>query len=183
MTTAERKLRLAQLLLQTEDEATLQAVEDSLESRYKRIAEYWAIIHALDWDKEGDDKAVLSPAVQLLSEQDEGFILDFHDWFAGQLYRLDGEAYADASVEEGEHFSSDLFLYARCAVLANGKIFYERVKANPADFPKDLFFEALLSLPDLAYKRKTGKELPQPPKYIYETGFNPEDWGDKAIEL
>jgi len=74
MTIAERKLRLAQLLLQTEDEATLQAVEDSLESRYKRIAEYWAIIHALDWDKEGDDEAVLAPAVQLLSEQDEGFI-------------------------------------------------------------------------------------------------------------
>jgi len=61
------------------------------------------------------------------------YILDFHDWFAEQLYRLDGEAYADASVEEGEYLSSDLFLYARCAPkafgLANGRVFYERVKA------------------------------------------------------
>lgn len=183
MTTAERKLRLAQLLLQTEDEATLQAVEDSLEFQHKRIAEYWAIIHALDWDKEGDDEAVLAPAIQLLSEQEEDFILDFHDWFAGQLYRLDGEDYADASVEEGEYFSSDLFLYARCAILANGRVFYERVKANTADFPKDLFFEALLSLPSLAYEQKTGKELPRAPKYIYETGFNPEGWRDQAIQL
>ena len=122
MTTAERKLRLAQLLLQTEDEATLQAIEETLESQQQQIGQYWAIIHALDWDNEGNDDAVMAPAIQLLSEQEEDFILDFHDWFAGQLYRLDGEAYANASVEEGEHFSSDLFLYARCAVLANGRM-------------------------------------------------------------
>lgn len=183
MTTAERKLRIAQLLLQTEDEATLQAIEEALESQQQRVEKYWVIIHALDWSKEGDDEAVMAPAVQLLSQQEEGFILDFHDWFAEQLYRLDGEAYAGASVEEGAYFSSDLFLYARCAVLANGRVFYERVKANPADFPKDLFFEALLALPSLAYKRKTGEELPRPPKYIYETGFNSDGWGDKAIEL
>lgn len=183
MTTAERKLRLAQLLLQTEDESTLQAIENTLESQQQQVERYWAILHALDWSKEGVDEAVMAPAVQLLSQQEEGFILDFFDWFAEQLYRLDGEAYADASVEDGEYFSSDLFLYARCAVLANGRVFYERVKANPADFPKDLFFEALLSLSELAYKRKMGKELPRPPKYIYETGFNPEGWGDKAIKL
>jgi hypothetical protein len=183
MTTAERKLRLAQLLLQTEDEATLQVIEETLESQQQQIGQYWAIIDALDWDKEGDDDVVMAPAIQLLSEQEEHVILDFYDWFARQLYRLDGEAYADASVEEGEHFSSDLFLYARCAVLANGRTYYERVKANPADFPKDLFFEFLLRLPDLAYKRKTGTELPRPSKYIYETGFNRDGWGDKAIVL
>ena len=183
MSTAERKVKLAQLLLRTEDEATLQAIEETLESQQQQIGQYWAIIHALDWDKEGNDDAVMAPAIQLLSEQGEDFILDFYDWFAGQLYRLDGEAYAEASVEEGEHFSSDLFLYARCAVLANGRAYYERVKANPADFPKNLFFESLLRLPDMAYARKTGKKIPRPPKYIYETGFNPEGWGDKAIQL
>jgi hypothetical protein len=183
MSTAERKLRLAQLLLQTEDETTLQAIENTLKLQQQRVGQYWKIIHTLDWGKEGDDEAVIDPAIQLLSQQEEGFILDFYDWFAEQLYRLDGAAYADASVEESGHFSSDLFLYARCAVLANGRIYYERIKANPADFPRDLFFEALLHLPDLAYERKTGRELPRPPKYIYETGFNPEGWGDKAIKL
>jgi len=72
MTTAERKLRLA---LQTEDEATLQAIENTLESQQQRVEEYWAIIHALDWSKEGDAEAVIAPAVQLLSQQEEeGFI-------------------------------------------------------------------------------------------------------------
>jgi len=103
MTTAERKLRLA---LQTEDEATLQAIEETLESQQQQVEHYWSIIHALDWS---NDEAVLAPAVQLLSQQEEEFILDFHDWFAERLYRLDGEAYADASVEEGEYFLSDLF--------------------------------------------------------------------------
>ncbi len=177
MSTAERKLRLTKILLETDDEATLQAVEHTLAEQHERLARYWDVIHALDWSKEGDDAAVLATAIAQLSQFPEADLLDFYDWFAGQLYHLDGRDYAEASVAEDESLSADLFLYARCAVLANGRTFYERVRANPALFPKDLYFDALLRLPEAAYEQRTGQPLPRAPKYIYETGFNVEGWG------
>ncbi|WP_425422721.1 DUF4240 domain-containing protein [Phaeodactylibacter xiamenensis] len=177
MSTAERKLRLTKILLETDDEATLQAVEHTLAEQHERLARYWDVIHALDWSKEGDDAAVLAPAIAQLTQFQEADILGFYDWFAGQLYHLDGRDYAEASVAEDESLSADLFLYARCAVLANGRTFYERVRANPALFPKDLYFDALLRLPEADYEQRTGQSLPRAPKYIYETGFNVEGWG------
>ncbi len=179
MSTAERKLHLAKILLETDDEATLQAVEHALAEQHKRLSRYWDIIHALDWSKEGDDAAVLAPAIAQLSQFQEADILNFFDWFAGQLYRLDGRDYAEASVAEDESLSADLFLYARCAVLANGRTFYERVRANPTLFPKGLYFDALLRLPEAAYELRAGQPLPRAPKYIYETGFNVEGWGEE----
>ena len=54
---------------------------------------------------------------------------------------------------------------------------------NPALFPKDLYFEALLRLPEAAYEQRAGQPLPRGPKYIYETGFNVEGWGDEAVSV
>ena len=79
--------------------------------------------------------------------------------------------------------SSDLFLYARCCAVANGKDFYQEVLSDPAKMPKDLTFEALLYLAEKAYRRKTGKRLDRAPAYIYETFFNPAGWGEKAIQF
>lgn len=145
--------------------------------------QFWEIIGSLDWAKEGDDEAVLEPAVQRLSEFPEKAIYSFYDILSEKLFLLDGREYAIHSTEEENHFSADLFLYGRCCVVANGREVYERVLNNPATFPKDLFFEALLQLPEKAYFRKTGKPLEHIPKYIYETGFNPGGWGEEVITL
>jgi hypothetical protein len=183
MTTAERKLRLAQLLLETEDEDTLSAIEQTLENQRKRSNKFWSIIDALDWSKEGNDQDVLQPAIQHLSRHTEEFILNFYDWLSEQLFHIDGQVYADAYKSKEESLSADLFLYARCAVVANGRDYYERVRANPALFPRQLYFEALLDLPHKAYQAKTGKDIEKAPKFIYETGFNPKGWGEQAIKL
>ncbi|MCO6491014.1 MAG: DUF4240 domain-containing protein [Phaeodactylibacter sp.] len=145
--------------------------------------QFWEIIGSVDWEKEGDDEAVLEPAIQCLSELPEEAIYSFYDILSEKLFLLDGREYALHSIEDGEHFSADLFLYGRCCVVANGREVYERVLNNPATFPKDLFFESLLGLPEKAYFKKTGKPLEHLPKYIYETGFNPSGWGEEAITL
>ncbi len=80
-----------------------------------------------------------------------------------------------------DYFSADLFLYARCAVVANGKDTYLQVLKNPMTFPKDVYFEALLNLPEKAWRKKTGEELEHLPKYMYETGFNPNGWGKQVF--
>lgn len=144
---------------------------------------FWGIIELLDWSKEGNDDAVIEPAVREFSGMPEAAILAFYDLLSEKLHLLDGRAYAEHSVPNGQGISADLFLYARCGVVANGRMFYETVLANPDQFPKDLFFEALLDIPEHAWLRKTGRNLDHMPKYIFETGFNPNGWGADTISL
>ena len=60
-------------------------------------------------------------------------------------------------VEYSEYrLSEDGFLYSRCAVVANGRGLYEAVLADPTRMPKDIEFEALLSVAQDAYRRATG---------------------------
>lgn len=140
----------------------------------------WQVIDQLDWGQEVDN-AVLAPAVELLSQQSKESIEGFTDILSEKLFQLDQRRLAEQSIAENEDFSADLFLYARCAVVANGKRAYEAVLADPAIFPKDTYFPALLNLPDLAWERKTGESFDYLPQYIYETGFNPEGWSNDAI--
>lgn len=144
---------------------------------------FWSTIALLDWSKAGNDDAVIEPAVKALSSLPESAVLAFYDLLSEKLYLLDGRVYAEHSVPDKSGISSDLFLYARCCVVANGRDYYEAVLSNPANFPKDLFFEALLDIPERAWFRKTGTSLEHLPKYIYETGFNPSGWGADTISL
>ncbi|MEK7257597.1 MAG: DUF4240 domain-containing protein, partial [Bacteroidota bacterium] len=149
--------------------------------------EFWKIISLLDWSKTGDDEAVLKPAVAALSRFSEKEIARFHDLLSEKLHRLDGEKFArhigENAYGSGNYFSADGFLYTRCCVVANGKTAFEQVLAHPEKMPKDLEFEPLLSLPEQAYFKKTGKSFEHIPAYNYETGFNSEGWGDKTIQL
>lgn len=144
---------------------------------------FWNIIALLDWAKTGNDDAVIEPAVRALASLPEAAILAFYDLLSEKLHLLDGRTYAEHSVSESVGISSDLFLYARCCVVANGRDFYEAVLSDPAQFPKDLFFEALLDISERAWFRKTGTQMEHLPKYIYETGFNPNGWGADTISL
>ncbi len=144
---------------------------------------FWDILALLDWSKAGNDDAVIEPAIRRLAMLPETAILSFYDLMAEKLYLLDGRTYATNSVKTGDSISADLFLYARCCVVANGRVFYENVMSDPTAFPKDLFFEGLLDIPEHAWLRKTGSTLEHLPKYNYETGFNPSGWGADTITL
>ncbi len=104
-----------------------------------------------------------------------------------KLHRLDGEQFArhigENAYGKGNYFSADIFLYARCCVVANGRLLYEHILQHPEDMPKDLEFEPLLSIADEAYRKKTGKHLEHLPAFNYETGFNSQGWGEKTIRL
>ena len=86
---------------------------------------------------------------------------EFQNILAAKLYALDGRAWARESGSEiwsGEpdKVSEDDFLYARLAVVANGRAFYEGVLADPAQMPKDRQFEPLMYVASKAYEHKTG---------------------------
>lgn len=144
---------------------------------------FWKILTMLDWSKEGNDDAVIEPAVQFLARHSESEIETFYDLLSEKLYLLDGRLFAKHSMEKDGDFSADLFLYGRCCVVANGRETFEEVLKTPSKFPKDLFFEAILDIPERAWFRKTGKRFEYLPKYIYETGFNPNGWGADTITI
>ena len=141
---------------------------------------FWQIIALFNWKKTGDDEAVIKPAVAALARMSEADIERFEDIVAEKLYWLDTEAHAreigEDAYREGKHFSVDWFLYTRCVVVANGRVYYEKVRANPSEMPKDMEFEALLSVGPNAYERKTGRELTHVTPMSYETYSNIAGW-------
>jgi hypothetical protein len=141
---------------------------------------FWEIIALLDWDKAGDDDAVIEPAVAHLTAGPMQHILEFQDILSEKLYQLDTRAHAQQIGEDAwspdRYFSVDNFLYARCCAVANGKAFYRKALKDPASMPKDLNFEALLNIASAAYQRKTGKRLQHLPAFSYETYSNEAGW-------
>lgn len=142
---------------------------------------FWEIIAMLDWSKQGDDAAVIEPAVALLAASPVRHIYEFEDILSEKLYLLDGLAYArqtgtSAYQSEDDFFSVDGFLYDRCCVVANGRELYEAVLNDPTKMPKDMSFGALLRVAHEAYQRKTGKKFEYLPAYNYETYSNEEGW-------
>lgn len=146
---------------------------------------FWKIINLLDWDHDEDEvEAIIEPAVHYLSQQDISAIYKFEDLLTEKLRSLDHHVYAqqlgeNAPSEEGG-FSSDYFLYARACVVANGKDYYEAVLKDPSEMPQEHTFEALLSISDKAYERKTGKKFDYQPPQSYETYSNAKGW-DKTL--
>lgn len=144
--------------------------------------DFWRIIGLLDWKRTGDDDAVLKPAVMELAKQALEDIEAFEEILSQKLYALDTLAHAkqigtDAYVDDKHHFSVDIFLYARCCVVANGRDYFESVLSDPAGFPEDMEFEALLELASAAYELKSGKA----PDFFdtsvsYETFSNQAGW-------
>jgi predicted DNA-binding WGR domain protein len=159
-------------------------IPDKQISEYKPMDEdvFWEIIASFNWKKEGDDDAVLRPALKKLVSMEVEDIKQFAEILAEKLYNLDGFVYAsnmgpDSYDEKTQNFSGDYFLYVRCCVVANGKDFYYHVLNNPTEMPKEIDFEALLYLADNAYnkKLKTDDEFIET-KLSFETCSNIEKW-------
>lgn len=142
-------------------------------------SDFWKAINLLDWAKEGDDEQVTERLINFLSEQPIGHIYRFSDMLSEKLWHLDTSAHAkvflDDPNEEGL-LSVDDFLYTRCAVVANGQEYYEKILHNPNLMPADLTFEPLLYVALKAYKRKTGKNFSPISAYNYETYSNKKGW-------
>ena len=147
------------------------------------INDFWDIIGQLDWSKEGDDAAVVESVIEILQKRPLAHIYRFEDILSEKLWYLDTEKHAQVFLDDPEegYLSVDDFLYTRCAVVANGRDFYQNVLNNPSGMPKDLTFEPLLYVTLHAYKRKTGKEFMFIPAHNYETYSNTEGWKNKTI--
>jgi hypothetical protein len=78
--------------------------------------------------------------------------------------------------EEENYLSVDDFLYARCAVVAEGKKYYEKVLNMPSEMPETITFESLLYIDKEAFKIKIGKEFNYMRNQKYETYSNKEGW-------
>jgi Protein of unknown function (DUF4240) len=156
-------------------DATLRIETDSnLHSGDMDEAQFWAIISLFDW-KTRDSEVILAPAVNALSRLSRSDIEMFHELMNQKLYALDGRLYAEQlgsnryAPDENKGFSADSFLYARCCVVANGKVFFEKVLEDPSKMPKEFTFESLLYLPKMAWALKTGRD---------DYAFFPETWSE-----
>jgi predicted DNA-binding WGR domain protein len=141
---------------------------------------FWRIITLFNWKRTGDDEAVIEPAVAVLAKMQIDNILEFENILSEKLFALDTELHAreigeDAWIPE-KHFSPDLFLYARCVVVANGRSFFDSVVSDPVRMPKDMEFESLLRVAPTAFERKTGSEFDHMSRVSYESFSNQVGW-------
>lgn len=142
-------------------------------------ADFWSTIDLLDWTKAGDDAKVVAPVVDFLTQQPLSHIYRFSDILSEKLWHLDTLAHAQVFLDDPEeegYLSVDDFLYTRCAVVANGKEYYEKVLGDPKSMPIDLGFEPLLYIALAAYKQKTGKNFTGISAFNYETYSNKKGW-------
>jgi uncharacterized protein DUF4240 len=143
-------------------------------------ARFWRFIDLMDWTKRNDD-AIMRPVIEELSHQTVPDINGFEETMAHKLFSIDGEPWARkigryAYKGDDKPFSPDLFLYARCYVVAKGKALYEAVRKDPRRMPKDKDFEALLEVAQHAYERKTGRDWTYVSRFDYETFANEDGW-------
>jgi hypothetical protein len=159
----------------TEVEIRLQ--DKTLPNTLLSEADFWKIINSIDWSKKSS-KDKLHPVVQMLAAMPISSIYIFADKLSEKLYNLDTKkhAYAYAADEPDNFISVDDFLYARCAVVAEGQSYYEKVLNAPYLMPNDIVFEPLLNVADAAYELKIGGEFNYRPIYNYETHSNTSSW-------
>ena len=142
---------------------------------------FWELVGQLDWAHSGDDGLVVEPIVARLAELCQEEIEDFQETLAVKLHMIDGRAWASQSGSdiwwgEPDGLSADGFLYARCVVVANGKAFFEKVLTSPEMMPKDMEFEALLSVAATARDRRLGIQGQIDTDVSYETFSNADGW-------
>jgi hypothetical protein len=136
---------------------------------------FWTMIGTLaDGELVDAELVEIARLVNALARRSTADIREFHELLAHKLYLLDARRFAEHAGAAGG--SDDLFLYARCYVVARGRAFYEDVLAHPDHFPADVDLEALLSVAPDAFVARTDEDLDEGTHYSYETGSNVEGW-------
>lgn len=136
------------------------------------------IMNVCDWDRSGDDNAVLKPLIDHLSKQSDEVIFSFEETMTELLHELDTKENMERAVKCYPH-SDDTFLYSRCVALINGKQYFEEAKAGKRQDLWTSEFEAILYVARRAWSVKNGKDMNEFPyfsKLSYETGSNKEAW-------
>lgn len=157
-------------------------IELNSERRRDALSEdrFWELIGLLDWNREGDNDAVIEPVVKALERLSIRHIYEFDDILSHKLFLLDGVDFARQTGENtwrpGQYFSVDAFLYARCCAVANGREFFHNLLQDPTLMPKDLDFGPLLRIAEEAYVRKTGRPYTYVPAFPVETYSNETGW-------
>lgn len=122
--------------------------------------QFWNLLTLLAW-RGPDDDAIVAPLIDELAALPEDQIAGFQRSLCDKLHNLDQEIFArhlGAYSFGTEGFSPDHFLDVRCAVVANGRQFYESVLKDPSRMPKDREFEPLLYVAETAFRKKTGQQ-------------------------
>ncbi len=150
-------------------------------SKYMSQDDFWDLIDLLNWDEEGNDDAVIAPAVQQLSELQAEEIFAFQEILSEKLWQLDGEKFAreigrDAYNGNEKQFSREWFLAARCCAVANGQLFFNDIITDAKNMPKGLGFATLTSIAGRAYRKKTGNNFNYSPKYALASCINKKGW-------
>lgn len=136
------------------------------------------IMTICDWNKSGDDAAVLEPLIDHLSEQSDEEIFSFEDIMTELLYKLDTRKNFETACKYYDH-SDDTFLYSRCVALINGADYYKKVSAGKIKSLWTSEFESILYVPMSAWAKKHNKDTddyPYFPDLSYETGSNTDAW-------
>ncbi len=114
-------------------------------------------------------------AVELLAQKSLSLLFEFEEILAQKLYALDQKSFAQA-IYGSRNISKDDFLYVRCFTVSQGRTYYEKVLSSEIPMLNQTF-EALLSLTEKAYFRKTATEFPAIRTSVsYETGSNQAHW-------
>lgn len=150
---------------------------DKLTYDHMDDAEFWGLICLLDGGQHKPLKKNVGILIKELSERTVETIFAFEETLSYKLFLLDTPTHAHQTTEADSYFSPDQFLYARCAVMARGQAYFERILANPSMLDLDLEFEELLSVTTKAYKRKTKDNFSYTSTYDYETFSNKQAWG------
>lgn len=142
---------------------------------------FWQVVDLFNWDAEGNDTAVIEPAVEALSGLTDEDICGFMETLHSKLFFLDAEKFARHIGRESyrgkdEYFSKSWFLNVRCCACANGEDLFEDIVDTPENMPKDLGFRAICRVAPEAYYRKTGQKLTYTPSKSIETFSNKEGW-------
>ncbi len=136
---------------------------------------FWRVIDSIDWSQTSPE-GQLRPAIAMLATMPLASIYLFSDMLSEKLFLLDTRVHGDAYLQGEDEFSVDDFLYARCAVVAEGRDYYEKIVQIPSKMPHELSFEPLLNLADRAYELKTGKKFEYFPIRSVETYSNTAGW-------
>lgn len=138
--------------------------------------QFWNIIEAFDWSLQGDDHAVMQPAIEHLAQLGLDGIRMFDEILAEKLYALDTRQHAQNTGLGDDDDPEDMFLYIRCCVVANGRQYYEQVLNDPSQMPGDMDFEPLLLLTRDAAERLGIEDYWSDTDVSYETFSNEEGW-------
>ena len=153
-------------------------------SQHPRLDEdaFWNLIALVDDELSDESIARLTTA---LAKKPIKSIIGFHETLTDVLYRLDRpELTKPPGSTEPSVMSDDVFLYARCAVVARGAKAVQSVLEAGGIVEEDWngeLGESLLSVAPEAFELKSGEPFDHETEFSYESASNAVAWGGDPL--